>query len=422
MNNKYFFLIVLFFIIPLEIPIIKIGSKPVDLVLSDFLLIFVFSTMVIYFLLNKKLYINKNIRLAILIISMYIFFGVTIAVANSIFSRGEILPIISSIKFFKPMLFVLVGVFLAQKEDFISFFDDNIVKSILFISILLIITTFIDPRFPRLLWGESIFNIRIYGFPNSSMSFFSFISLFLLSKYFHSKNIFYLSIYLLLSVNIVFSLSRSSTIVLIVGSIILMSFYMSKKKILYYLSISFFITAFFVILLKDNPKISPVFELVNDRIQRTLGNTENEASSGRFDIWKESIRIIADKPFLGYGFEPFSNFSIEYDTPHQQYLEVIHKTGIVGFLMYSFIIFYMLLCLYNKYKSIDYNDNLYITTVSSISGMLALSIGNITQPNFSYSMTGNLIFFIFGIIMVNEKKIKINRKRNNNFETTITRS
>jgi O-antigen ligase len=410
MYNQFYFFIIFLFFIPIKIPIIQIGSKPIDLVMSDFILfLFLF---LFYFFLNKLLSIDRNSKFIILIIFMYIVFGLTTSTINIIIFSDNFTPIVSAAKFYKSMLFIIVGIFLAQKKIFIDSFDKNVTVSVLVISLLLIVSTFIDPRFPVLLWGESILGINIYGYPNSSMSFFAFISLFLLAKYLKDRQLIYLITYLLLFCNIVFSLSRSSTIVLIIGSFILLFFYMKKTKVFFSLGIFILLGIFFFISFQNNSKFIPIFELVNNRIERSLGNTENDASSGRFKIWEESIDILSDKPFLGHGFKPFSDFSTEYDTPHQQYLEVMHKTGILGFLIYSFIMIYMLVRLYSLYKKIKSYDSLYITITVSISGIISLSIGNLTQPNFSYSMIGNLIFLIFGIILTNDKYlINYNKKR-----------
>lgn len=394
------------FVLPLEIPVGSISQKPIDLVMSDFVFVITSFIMMLYLLLNKPIIFTRNIKLVVFIIFVYVFEGMLHALFLLIDSN-DIMPLVSSIRFYKPMFFLIIGVFIAHCEKkFIVNFDTNMIFSTLIVSILLIISTFLDSGFPNSMWGKYILFQDIYGFPNASMSFFAFLSLFLLAQYLRTKSILYGAVYVLLALNIVLSLSRSSTIVLIIGTIILGSLFRSAKQVILYVAITFLCVVSVLFILKDLPEFENTFELVNDRIQRTLGNTENDATSGRMQIWKETIRIIMDKPFFGYGFEPFSNFLVDYDTPHQQYLEVLYKTGIIGFLMYSFIVLFMLRYLYIKSKNQHDNDVLFVTVRVMLAGLIALSIGNFTQPNFSYAVLGNLLFFMLGVVLVSEYKLK----------------
>jgi len=384
------------------IPIVRIGSKPVDLVLSDIFLAFVFFFLFITALCAGKIAVSRSSL-------VFVYLGLFMAGVTSA-ELGNLMPMISAVRFYKPFLFLFIGFCLAKNHKFINNFDKNIVQMSVIISFILVLSTLIDPRFPRLLWGENFLGLGVYGFPNSAMSFFSIVSFFLLAGFLQTKKKIYLAIFIGLSLTIILSLSRSSIVVLVSGSLILQTFYKKKILMLLYIVLFCLVVSACLFAVKDHPKVSPSLYLLNDRIQRTLGNTENDASSGRLDIWTNAVEVICEKPLLGYGFESFSNYSEGYDTPHQQYLEVAYKTGIIGLLFYSFIIIYMFVSSLKLYRTLLFSSGISISIVVFISTLFAISLGNMTQPNFSYSLTGNFIFFLFGIILGEKERIALMEK------------
>jgi O-antigen ligase len=91
----------------------------------------------------------------------------------------------------------------------------------------------------------------------------------------------------------------------------------------------------------------------------------------------------------------FSNFGT-HGTPHNQYLEVWFKTGLVGLLWYLSII---VLGAARVWKSRTFlSEDL---CPKSLYVMLVLVlVSNFAQPNLSYSPTGNLVFLIFGVFAI----------------------
>jgi O-antigen ligase len=82
---------------------------------------------------------------------------------------------------------------------------------------------------------------------------------------------------------------------------------------------------------------------------RGLGfTTQADASSGRMHFWQVSVQIIRDNPILGVGLEGFGVAYTKYDTwngtfrverAHNDYLQTLTDTGIVGFITISLFIF-----------------------------------------------------------------------------------
>lgn len=60
--------------------------------------------------------------------------------------------------------------------------------------------------------------------------------------------------------------------------------------------------------------------------------------TGRVYVWDKAIKMIKNKPLLGYGNVSFEYSKIVYST-HNTILGVMHKTGLIGLFMYFIIIF-----------------------------------------------------------------------------------
>ncbi|MBX3436200.1 MAG: O-antigen ligase family protein [Planctomycetaceae bacterium] len=153
--------------------------------------------------------------------------------------------------------------------------------------------------------------------------------------------------------------------------------------------------------------------------------------SGRSTIWGETWDLFADRPLFGYGFEPYSERAT-FDTPHQQYLEVLYKCGLVGMALYACVLSLAFVGLVRQWRaSIPLHgpgggrwfDRLSLVSdetnfgrvpiepVASVGqvntclpyapALLALfcgvMIGNFSQSNLTYSLTGNCLFLLIGL-------------------------
>ena len=148
--------------------------------------------------------------------------------------------------------------------------------------------------------------------------------------------------------------------------------------------------------LKETDFVSILLERIRERVERS---TESEdPSSGRFDIWALAIELWLEKPVFGYMFESFAKYGVDIDTPHQQYLEVLYKCGGLGLVLYLGM---LVSCLYRTRR-------LLVLTVrksvawsqlhAAMAMLVGLLIGNLTQPNLTFSVTGNLVFLLFGCL------------------------
>lgn len=189
------FLIILSFIIPIQIPLIKFGSKPIDLVFSDIVFVSAIFYLILELLVKNKVYYEKFTRNFTLVVISIILYFIIISIIQFLKTGGNFVSILSAIKLTKPILFILLGIYLSTKPSFVKNFEKYFLLSIVLISIIIFISTILDSRFPYMRWGGNFLTYDIYGFPNSFMNFFAFLSVFMLGKYYASKKKFYLYIY-----------------------------------------------------------------------------------------------------------------------------------------------------------------------------------------------------------------------------------
>ncbi|WP_066358636.1 O-antigen ligase family protein [Aliarcobacter cryaerophilus] len=193
---------------------------------------------------------------------------------------------------------------------------------------------------------------------------------------------------------VIFSLSRGSSIIFIIGFILTSMIFLNKRKVIISLVLLFTLPILSVSIISNVESFENIKNAVERRIDKTISN--NDPSSGRFTIWAEALELIEKKPFFGYMFEPFSIYYLGHDTPHQQYLEIFYKSGVIGLILYFSLTVISFFYLY-KYK--DYLGEFKDLCKMFLVGVVILSIRNMTQPNFTYSLTGNLMFFIFGLLI-----------------------
>ncbi|MGA2960670.1 MAG: O-antigen ligase family protein [Candidatus Korobacteraceae bacterium] len=95
--------------------------------------------------------------------------------------------------------------------------------------------------------------------------------------------------------------------------------------------------------------ISPVSPL--DRLLHPT-HSDTESSDARLQLWSIAVRIVADHPILGVGLWQFAPYmrkymppgvDLEFNVPHNTYLEVAVELGFVGLALFLAMLFFTLL-------------------------------------------------------------------------------
>lgn len=399
LHGAYLFMIVLLFVLPITVAGGGRGGFPIDLVPSDFL-----SAVVAFvYFFSFAPYSKREPLVSIQV--LFVLFGFVLASFSTI-HNADLLPIFSFVKFSKVILAFFAGYALSRwfGRDAVLRSLSNAAAAYLF---LLFVSQFVYHRnfIPRL--GSEFFEFSVYGFPNSPSSYLVFVLCVALLK--SRSATMKWSLLLVAAIFAVGSLSRSA-LLLVSLAIVALSFEKATWRQSLVLIAVIGVGAFQF--LPDLTMLMDIAEGVTKRLNRA--QQTGDFSNGRFEIFLNALDLIAEKPVFGYGFVSFSNFEA-HGTPHNQYLEVWFKLGLVGLLWYLFII---ALGAARVLKSrVFLPDDL---SLKGIYVMLVLVlVGNLAQPNLSYSPTGNLVFLIFGVFAIVPGRVSVHRRNPRSLQKDI---
>lgn len=208
---------------------------------------------------------------------------------------------------------------------------------------------------------------------------------------------------------ILISLTRGAWVALFAVAVVFFIYTMLKKpeviikqKTLILLIISLMLLIFFIVnIFGEWTVYSRIFKTINEI---NSGESLNKISSKRTDIWSVSLRLTKKpKTFLiGTGPYNFYLYLTEKDFPekitsiHNQYIESLVATGILGLL--SFIIFILTIFYYSIYITVKEYENIgfFLCIVYLITSLIFISI-NAT----------NFIYFLIIIAEVTNKYMLI---------------
>ncbi len=389
---------------PIAFTVFNAGEKPVDIILCDTLLLMF---LVVPLRLNAsrpdvKSLLNDGVFARVLAALMMTY---CVSLALVVFgSTQEMGRVLASIKFAKPFLFIFLGRQLAFAYGLIPLFraiatGGSIVVFLMFVS------TVTAPNFPNVLWGRTIFEWSVYGYPNSAMTFFAALVPLLLAaadlaiKPWHVN--WFRGSAAIAGLLTVASMSRSSTAVLFLGTAVYLTLTKRIRTPIMIGIVSLIIGIGGLVVDKQffsGRIVDRLTEMIEARVHRTVST--NDPLSGRGEIWDHALELIADRPVFGYAFEPFSNYSEGHGTPHQQYLEILYKTGSVGLVLFATL---MLVIVFDLWKRLGQKELLgrrrYVI-MAVLACVLAVLVGNLTQPNLTYSLTGNGLFLFVGLTSI----------------------
>lgn len=134
-------------------------------------------------------------------------------------------------------------------------------------------------------------------------------------------------------------------------------------------------------------------------------NSFSEASNGRFQIYLASIETFLEHPYIGRGLSKVAE--LDYNKPHNIFLELLIKGGIIGFLVYIFSLFIIGYKFYIS-KNIKIAKTLILIIIFSV-------INGMIENNYMTLSFEFLIWFIYGlgIMKIDEKRRSANGRNNN---------
>jgi O-antigen ligase len=327
---------------------------------------------------------------------------VSITVASGLALSGETMRLFSALKLAKPVAFVFVGMVLGSWVNPSQLFN-SISRAYAVLVGMLLAFTVADREFPNCEWGKYFFQFEISGYPNSPMSFFAvLVPLLLATADAAPQRVIRYSGRILAvasTILVIGSLSRSSTLVLFFSTAVYLAL-TGRWKFLVICSGLFAILAVLGLGIVSASKQTETTRKPSDRIQDRVVTIEEgfDPSNGRLEIWQFILELAAEKPVFGYLFEPLSRHMGDVESAHQQYLEILYKCGGVGLLLFLALLASCLVDLKRLQKAAP-RESLAWYQLNAVTGMLVgILLGNLTQSNLTYSLTGNVLFMIFGCL------------------------
>ncbi len=396
-----------FIVWPVGSTVMTVSNKPIDLILSDLL----FGLVPLFYLgirsrlpsgqaktaNRQKRWFSLPLYCAVLcIIYMTSLAGIGLGMSE------EWVRVYSAFKLTKPIALILVGFVMGGWTDPFDFID-ILGKAFGVLVALTLFFTVTDPDFPLGEWGRFLFEWELGGYPNSAMSFFAVMVPLLLAVA-DTTRIYPLRIVAWClaagaAMTILGSMSRSSSVVLLIGT----TLYLARTGRGTLLAGTGGAIAVCSIVgfgvfssLQDTEAVSTLVNRVKMRVDRSTG--EDDPSSGRFEIWQFALELSMEKPTFGYMFESFSRYAGNVDTPHQQYLEILYKCGGVGLSLYLALLASCWMAVRRLLLICTRGDTAWYRLHSLSAMLIGVLIGNLTQPNLTYSLTGNMLFFVFGLL------------------------
>ena len=174
------------------------------------------------------------------------------------------------------------------------------------------------------LWND--FNMVALYF----MVAFMFNLIFLIRCRSNSKKIFYIITFIFIILGVYLTKTRGVWLAMIFSIAV---FFIKRPKIIIPTLILFGI-------------ISLVFyNIIEDRVLSVINFDQDKSSLGRLQAWASTVLLIMKNPYFGYGFDTYhllqydvmSYYIVEVPHPHNSYLRSIQEMGLIGALIYYYL-------------------------------------------------------------------------------------
>jgi O-antigen ligase len=159
------------------------------------------------------------------------------------------------------------------------------------------------------------------------------------------------------------------------------------------------------------------FNIIEDRFLSVLNFEQDKSSLGRLQAWASTVMLIMKNPFWGYGFDTYhllkydvmSYYIVEVMHSHNTYLRAILEMGLIGALLYFFLIIKAVFYSFNFGKYVT--DTAYIKYLDGLQlSLVALLVAFNFEPYLSlFGGTTVLIWILVALTFRIRKDARINR-------------
>ncbi|MCA9027551.1 MAG: O-antigen ligase family protein [Planctomycetaceae bacterium] len=409
-------------VLPVSWNVVTIHNKPIDVLPSDMLLLAL--PVCVWRWLRQRGHDSgeKNVAATWMyccLIALIAYCGL-LAVAE--WSRtGDAIGLLSAAKFIKPLLFVFLGGWLATAIG-PRMMLRQMSWMLAVVVLLLAVSTILHSDFPGTVWGSQWMGHPVYGFPNLAMTFVAAATpLVMVIADTSSKSWqrwFGWAAAAASFVLVVSSLSRCANVVLVLSLFVYLLMTGRRWRLMSFACVAvLYVGTGYSLIVLNSDAVAEQQPLLQERAAHRFVepvNRNSGALAGRSTIWAEAWSLIRTHPWVGYAFRPYSYHS-EFVTPHQQYLETLYKAGAIGFAMYAAMLLIALGWLiylwrdWNAHATRTSNEGHLLAAVLAL--LCGVLIGNLSQANLTYSLTGNCLFLLIGLMVHPRSEAAISARR-----------
>lgn len=227
----------------------------------------------------------------------------------------------------------------------------------------------INKNFEYYFYQGNFYHFNHYGY---YLLITSLLSVYLFLKNEKYKKLFYLITSGILIFTLIINDTFSVYLAFILGLIFMSIYYLKVKKNKNILLIILIFIVFSIIINRDGVYLVKrnFNELIGDLNSATTLKEDNldKIATNRGELWKYAIIFFKRKPILGYGVDnvriSYHNNNIPFDKPHNFILELLTSTGIIGTVLFLFILF---IIIFNSLKKLfKLNDLEFISLIICI--------------------------------------------------------
>ncbi len=157
---------------------------------------------------------------------------------------------------------------------------------------------------------------------------------------------------------------------------------------------------------------------VSNRVNSiTITDKEDQSNYGRILIWKTNLQIFKESPWIGIGMNENQRRSVEFHKKfgrsdameghaHNQYLQWLAGTGILGLLAYLSMIFILLWQNIKLIKDLKSSANYWLQSLAlgCLGVQICFYVGGITEANFERAPIRHVFIFFMALLIFLVKK------------------
>lgn len=263
----------------------------------------------------------------------------------------------------KLMFYTAVIMYIEDEEKFLWFLHTLIIAGLILILRLILAT-------PSTAWGTERLGAALDLNPNTIglvLSYASISAVYLIKELNKSKYCFAIIPFVTVAL---FTGSRKAFLIICGGIALLLLLYSNKKKEkVISIMVAFFIIYGLYMIVMNIPML---YEVIGKRLEgmNIIAGNMNASTRTRLFMIQEAWEFFKTRPFIGYGLENFSKLSVFGTYSHNNYMEVICSTGIIGFFIYYSLPVGILVLSFKKKKM----EKRYIINVVFLTLILVMDI------------------------------------------------